>query len=856
MTEYELLSFFEPKKYHSCVILGYSFDPVFFDEIVFPTLKRAGVVNNIVLVDYKMLEQSLIRLEENGFKRSEGYSICGIKSEGAFHPKIIQLYGEKKGLVHIGSGNPTYGGYSRNQEVWISFFVDSEEKLYGGIYRDVWKYIKGVSYDIGGIAAKKLSWIEQYSKWMSELPDNNNRFTELSDEEGAALLTSKEGIYKRLLELIDNDLISTINIHSPFFDNEISIVKALLKDIEPSSINIGLQPQHVEINPENITKLPDVVHFFDINGLLKKQGNETPRYVHAKLLELQGRKYSYLLLGSANLSFAAMGGKNASSKNEEISLLLRRKGSESYFESLGLVFSKEDKIDAKELSSILAERNSKRNYDNATLAETKHHITSIDELRDRYEIYSSSPIGKNISLGAQDNEMNLELYPVTDGNGGNVSYAIKPARSFLGGKIGYLCDNKGTPISNRVIIQNVQHLAKSNPSQRYKNIQVALSSIELEHDQLWELFSLIEPEDYVANEMPEVKRTVQKQTEKKSSSEKKGGEKLSYDEFTEREDACIKDIGIDYIVGRSTLAELIDVMNRIISSFAEREEDKLADEEEEADIEKSSGETEHDDEDKKEPILSTNAIRTYRKKAINYFRKYEKLLSQRLVRKNPLPHQFFAIHAISTYLLVYFTLKKFRVGDSELVRSSYLDADVIKYDNAAHSELKISALNTLLILTLIAALDLPEGSYYRFAPNAVRLEFLNVLDITSKNSVSIEYDEVVKYIENFIRITGFEEIDSSVVIKTFKRCWQEAIRAEVTDDLLQPGELVDGMICYSEIKGFISINTVSPINPKTRRINLCVPGFGWDDEKEDYISKGFHLPPAKLYKVSLADNIH
>ena len=62
-----------------------------------------------------------------------------------------------------------------------------------------------------------------------------------------------------------------------------------------------------------------------------------------------------------------------------------------------------------------------------------------------------------------------------------------------------MADKSNRRISNKSVINTRNLLAKSYPSQRYKDIQIALSAIEQEPDELWKLFSLFDPIEYAVS---------------------------------------------------------------------------------------------------------------------------------------------------------------------------------------------------------------------------------------------------------------------------------------------------------------------------------------------------------------------
>ena len=258
MKEHNILNLIESGKYHSCVILGYSFDPIFFDEIVYPSLKRAGIVNIMLFADYMMLEQSLDKMITHNFRKSDGYSICSIKTETAFHPKVLQLLGEKESFTLIGSGNPTFGGYSRNQELWFGFRTDLEDVTQSHIVRDVWDYVTTVTVKSGGVVQKKLKMAEDHASWIKTVKQQGTNYAATDDNQDLLIFRNDDsGIYTKLTTALSDDKIQHISVHSPFYDEKLTLLKAFSDDLAPKKIDVFIQPEYIVMPTQHIKSIVD-----------------------------------------------------------------------------------------------------------------------------------------------------------------------------------------------------------------------------------------------------------------------------------------------------------------------------------------------------------------------------------------------------------------------------------------------------------------------------------------------------------------------------------------------------------------------------------------------------------------------
>ncbi|HBR21276.1 MAG TPA: hypothetical protein DD713_01705, partial [Nitrospiraceae bacterium] len=879
-----ILDTIENNKYHSCVILGFSYDPIFFDEVIYPSLRKAGIVNILVFVDYLMLEQSLERVITGNFRKSDGYSLCSIKTKSAFHPKVLQFFGEKNSRTLIGSGNPTFGGYSRNHELWFSFRTDIEDMGESHVVRDVWNYLRKVTIRIGGIIEKKLRMVEDHSSWIKSLKPVGDSFFPFDGNQELMIVSNETtGIYAKLKEVLKDDKIDSVSIHSPFYDEKLSILKAFEEDLSPKKINIFIQPEYAVIPVGNIKSLSNNIHFFDVDGLFKKQGKSTNRYIHAKLYEFSGKKATYFLFGSPNLSFSAMGNSQLAGTNEELALIIRNTEKISYFDDLGLSFEKAQKVDREELAMLVASKKDNKNGDSHRL---QYHVTSIDAIRETYEVFiDNSKADTAYALAIQnangDIVQNLTNYSLRKDEGKEL-FVFKSEVGLSGnGVLGYLVDKNASRISNKAVINTIKQLAKSNPSQRYKDIQIALSAIEVETDQLWELFTLIDPEAFIVKHGEGQIDKIVSSRKKAESSEQNGGAVMSYEDFIKVEETLAADKALDYLMGRTSLSEIIDVLNRLLTNTSQQKEALVAEIEESDDIEQSNGTaSEHDIEARDEQDYAADWFISQRKKAFRYFERWRDVLEAKYKVGDALPHHLLALHAISTYLLLYSTLKQYKLEKSDslnslmplldeedwkdllnygldinglmyskLLRQVYFDAKVLKYDSSLQREIKYSAFNAITIICLIATIKLPKDLFYDFVPETCRVEFLNIMDITRKNAVRLNKQELINHILSFNNIAVIGNMDMMKVVSQLETFWTMFKAIKVSKEVLQPKKIEKNKIYYSEQHGFIKVYQLHEINKDTVKIIYSIPGVGWDDEVSNYVSTGYYYPPAKLFKV-------
>src|SRR5690349_21515645 len=109
-----ILSLIGSGRYHSCILTTFSFDFYFFEMKVMKWLRSCGVRNVNVFIDGYFYSELMTQVTGEEMKFSTGYSIYPIFESGIFHPKIWLLFGEKEGLLIVGSGNLTNSGNGNN----------------------------------------------------------------------------------------------------------------------------------------------------------------------------------------------------------------------------------------------------------------------------------------------------------------------------------------------------------------------------------------------------------------------------------------------------------------------------------------------------------------------------------------------------------------------------------------------------------------------------------------------------------------------------------------------------------------------------------------------------------------------
>lgn len=288
--------FCQEREYPLTLALSYSFDPLFFDRVVLRTLWGGGAEDVLVLADADEVDRALARAHGPIHHLGRRYLLVAVRAPGRFHPKMILRLGKEDGLVAVGSGNLTHGGWGLNCEVAAAW------RLGPGL-DDTGSWIPGLLERVVGWAGSPLAtravermqdvaWIERGgtdrllvsgpTALATQLEERwaGRRFTHLRFATGS---TDTEGAVLRWL-------------HEAFgVDHAVGC-------ITPSQC--ALRPERAKTLPLRLELVP---HLAPIT--------------HAKIYHLSGPDGEVLLMGSANCSSAAWLRPPAASGNVEMLLV-------------------------------------------------------------------------------------------------------------------------------------------------------------------------------------------------------------------------------------------------------------------------------------------------------------------------------------------------------------------------------------------------------------------------------------------------------------------------------------------------------------------------------------------------------
>jgi len=312
-------------EFHSVIMTSYSIDLYYFENQIMRLLKQKGIVNINVLVDQRILDETLGSYTLNLKYINSGYSVSGIQAKGVFHPKIIFLVGENEVMLIQGSGNLTSGGHGKNHETFTQLSAGSDDVNALNLITEAWQYLKNLSSGVKGFTKDKINWIENNCNLLSEkkIRQKNNYHKISTDHELALLYNGEKSLLNQLFTLVPAHEITKVNIISPFYDDDGKLLSQLCENYSNAKFDVFLS----ENNSRHPFKMPENsrVSFYawEDTERSKKLFKNYKRSLHAKIFIFNSKTEQYILTGSPNATVSAFGSLDNSGRNQEFAVLYK-----------------------------------------------------------------------------------------------------------------------------------------------------------------------------------------------------------------------------------------------------------------------------------------------------------------------------------------------------------------------------------------------------------------------------------------------------------------------------------------------------------------------------------------------------
>ncbi len=474
-----ILDLIGSRRYHSAIFTTFSFDFFFFEMKAMKWLRSCGVRNVNVLIDGHYYSELMQQLGGEEMKLSPGYSLYPVFGKSIFHPKVWMLFGEKEGLLIIGSGNLTNAGNGNNEEIWGAFHFDIRFTENAALFSSVWNYLQQLCSVTKGYTQEKTTrWIVDHAKWLNELPKPApSAFLTTAGKEKAAFLYNgaQTTIWQQLTDLIGNQKVVEVTSLSPYYDNNGKAIQALSKLFPTAKVNIVIDETGSVPNEMPVAKN---YTFFDWNALgvsrsihSKADVNAGNYKLHAKIVHFRTASgKEYCLFGSSNVTPEGLGLPGVT-PNDEVSLLIESLEG-ALLSRLGIKLKKPSNLSDFKVTK------EKSIYDTVIgHNRNKVRLLSAEWVYDDLYLYADGTFEGEllVKLFDSDNRLlqPLHLGPFTH------ELKVRPSASLQGVHHVELYDKlTEKPVSNKALLADHYLLAKTHPNPKTEDIERIYNDIQ------------------------------------------------------------------------------------------------------------------------------------------------------------------------------------------------------------------------------------------------------------------------------------------------------------------------------------------------------------------------------------------
>ena len=319
--------------YEASLITTFNAFMPFYEGVVLRHFMSKGVRHNVLMMDSGQLSKTVDRSPP--ILAGKHYTLVPMKASGAFHPKLIFLFGKNKGKLFVGSHNLTISGFGYNREmtnlVHVSNAEDSQEiSVIQTAWKRVLEWVNTQEVSLPGHVIEMVRKVTEFSPWFNKSLDINadNCWPIGSDNQGQSLL-------EQLRQHVPDNPVHRVIVSGAFFDTQLKFIKELKRALKPTELIVGIDPSTVQCPPIKHLEGVTFVNSAKLGGA-GKTDKETG-YLHAKALVIQTSSGETLLaVGSANPSSPAWLNPD---KSKNVEMMLVRKGleAETSAHNLGLL---------------------------------------------------------------------------------------------------------------------------------------------------------------------------------------------------------------------------------------------------------------------------------------------------------------------------------------------------------------------------------------------------------------------------------------------------------------------------------------------------------------------------------------
>lgn len=286
--------------FRGAVLLTYTLDLTFFEQLVAPKLTALGCTNILIITDQYGYDESLQRGARNLHGVGKRYACTPLRSagRGIQHAKLLLLVGPQRGCLLVGSGNLTMPGYGRNLEQFTRFDLDLSpnkpspaDQLHP--FNVSWQLVNQLHQQglVSTAAGERLAALTEIAPWLNQ----------------AVTPPAHLQLWHSLIQPLFDQLptlgsLTELHLIAPFFD--LTIIDTLVNRLHPAQLIIGVDAHLPRLDG---LALAERCRTWGCELELRALQGRNPqrRSLHAKTIVGVSDGAVWSISGSANITFPA-----------------------------------------------------------------------------------------------------------------------------------------------------------------------------------------------------------------------------------------------------------------------------------------------------------------------------------------------------------------------------------------------------------------------------------------------------------------------------------------------------------------------------------------------------------------------
>ena len=282
------------------IVLTHNIDFVFIQSVVLPALRRCGHPSLTIFADAQCAAESYQHQHMVLDSLGSRFRVVPVAMRPGFrfHPKAILLSGQKKGVLLVGSGNLTFGGWRENAEIWCRYDSDVDGTSQFSAFLGYLGKIVGLTALRGYLEPEINECFDGRLRPWAQVMDPPSGLMERPGT-GASLI-------EQMQAALQDKPATGLLIHSPYFDDG-GVALGELSTRFKVRTRVAAQWKRSGLQIEAANALADKISVDTVNFRHRVGESQTREaFIHAKWYAFEHADSYSVFLGSANCSKAAL----------------------------------------------------------------------------------------------------------------------------------------------------------------------------------------------------------------------------------------------------------------------------------------------------------------------------------------------------------------------------------------------------------------------------------------------------------------------------------------------------------------------------------------------------------------------